>query len=347
MKPFRALARRGRLLRLTELAKKALGIYGLKDARLHFLRYGENAIYRLDVAGSGTPGDKAGAYIPNRFVLRVHAMLDAEKIAGELAWLAALSQDAGLPVPAPLLTPDGQRLATIATPGIPGGKVVSVMRWLDGRSPGKGLRPCHLAALGRVVARMHTFAAGWQPPAGFDRFHWDWETQLGGSLFGCPLDDLVASMPVRFREPFLQVSREARRAMDALGKGPQAYGMIHADLYPENVLFKAGQAYPIDFEDCGFGYYLWDIAVALCKWAWTEDWVPMRDAFRQGYAQIRPLPEAQWQQLDLFVATQFATMALWASAFLQHDPMRRAEYEPWRDENGEKLLEYCNRACHD
>jgi Ser/Thr protein kinase RdoA (MazF antagonist) len=80
--------------------------------------------------------------------------------------------------------------------------------------------------------------------------------------------------------------------------------------------------------------------VALCQWAWKEDWERMRDAFREGYARVRILPEAQWAQLDLFVATQFATMVLWASAFLKHDPRRVAEYEPWRNDNGNKLLGY-------
>ena len=104
-------------------------------------------------------------------------------------------------------------------------------------------------------------------------------------------------MPPQFQEPFQNVSMEAKQVMSSLGKGPDAYGLIHADLYPENVLFKAGKAYPIDFEDCGYGYWIWDIAVALCQWAWNKDWERMRDAFREGYAQVRTLPEAQWSQL--------------------------------------------------
>lgn len=155
--------------------------------------------------------------------------------------------------------------------------------------------------------------------------------------------ELVASKPLRFQEPFQVVSQEAKRVTESLGRGPDAYGLIHADLYPENVLFKAGKAYPIDFEDCGYGYWMWDIAIALCQWTWGDNWEQMRDAFRDGYTQVHTLPDAQWSQLALFVATQFATMVLWASAFLKHDPLRVAEYEPWWDNNGNKLLRYLNR----
>lgn len=340
MKPYRELTRRGRLRRLRRVAGWALAAYGLTDARLRFVQHSENAIYRVDAPRHAALAGGDGHYLANRYVLRIHAMNDEEAIASEITWLIALSREGGLPVPAPVPTPDGEHLVRIVAPEIPHGKIVTLLRWLDARRLERGLRPAHLAALGQTVARLHTFAAAWQPPAGFTRPHWDWDSQLGGSMFDEPREELVASMPARFREPFEAVSQAAKEAMAALGKGPEAYGLIHADLYPENVLFRAGQAYPIDFEDCGYGYWMWDIAVALCRWAWGAEWERMRDAFRGGYAQIRTLPEAQWAQLDLFVATQFATMVLWASAFLKHDPIRVGEYEPWRDDNGDRLLRY-------
>ena len=267
-------------------------------------------------------------------------MGDTEAIASELMWLAALSHEAGLSVPAPIPVADGNLIANIITPGIPRGRIVSLMRWLDGRKILNGLRSNHMRALGEAVAQMHTFSAEWHPPNGFTRPEWDWEAQLGGSMFEHPLEELVESMPDKYQEPFQILSREAKQVMAELGKDSDAYGLIHADLYPENVLYKAGKAYPIDFEDCGYGYWMWDIAVALCKWAWGDEWERMRDGFREGYALIGSLPEEQWDQLDLFIATQFATMVLWASAFLRHDPKRVEEYELWRNDNGNKLLRY-------
>jgi Ser/Thr protein kinase RdoA (MazF antagonist) len=331
------------LRRLRELAETALNAYGVKKAGLRFLQYGENAIYRVDLPRSRARTVNS-PYLPNRYVLRLHAMQDADAIASELTWLAALNQEAGLPVPAPVATPDGKLLATIVTPGMPQGRVVSLMRWLDGRKIQKGLHPHHLTALGQMVAQLHEFAAGWQPPAGFSRFVWDWNSQLGGSMFKHSREELVASMPSKYKEPFEIVSQKIKRVMKSLGKESDAFGMIHADLYPENFLFKDGKAYPIDFEDCGFGYWVWDIAIALCKWAWNEEWDRMRDAFHEGYSQVRTLPDKQWKQLDLFVATQFATMVLWESEFIKNDPRRQAEYAAWRIKNGDNLLRYFERG---
>lgn len=339
MKPYRELTRRGRLSRLRELANKALVPYGLDGARLTFLQYFTNIIYRVDVPGSSS--QIAGSpFSPDRYVLRIHALSDNDAIASELTWLRALDQEASLPVPAPILTLDGTLLVKISTPGVPHGRVISIMRWLDGRKLQRGLRPQHLKALGQVVARMHNFSASWNPPAGFSRPHWDWDAQLGGRMFEHSIEELIDCMPLQIREPFKVVSQKARQAMEALGKGPDAYGLIHGDLYAENVLYKAGQAYPIDFEDCGYGYWMDDIAVALCQWAWGKDWQRMQDAFWDGYDQVRRMPEEQWEQLDLFVAAHFATMVLWASDFIKYDPIRAEEYESWRTDNVRKLMDY-------
>ncbi len=343
MRPFRELTRRGRLSRLRRLANTAIEAYGLKHARLDFIQYGENIIYRVDLPEAVIHTSDAAPFVSNRYVLRIHAVSDEDTIVSELNWLAALNQEAGLPVPAPVKTPDGKLVTSIATPGVPKGRVISMMRWLDGRRLRKGVRPKHLTAMGRVVAQMHSFSAGWQPPTGFSRPHWDWDSQMGGSMFRHPMEQIVASIPAIYREPFQYISKEAKQQMESFGKGPDAYGLIHADLYPENVLFKAGKAYPIDFEDCGYGYWMWDIAVALCTWAWGSEWERMRDAFWAGYTQIRTLPEKQSAKLDLFVAIQFATMVLWSSALFMNDPKREAEYVPWREDNGDKLLGYFKR----
>jgi Ser/Thr protein kinase RdoA (MazF antagonist) len=112
---------------------------------------------------------------------------------------------------------------------------------------------------------------------------------------------------------------------------------------PDNVLFQAGEVFPIDFEDCGFGYWLWDIAVALCQQPWTPAWHGQRDAFLEGYAQVRTLPASQLRHLDLFLAVQYATAVLWASLFLRDDPARQAQHEAWRDGEGVHLLRYVER----
>ncbi|MGW8225906.1 MAG: phosphotransferase enzyme family protein [Anaerolineales bacterium] len=342
MKPYSELTRLGRLRRLRRLAQAALEAYGLDGARLTFIQYEGNLVYRVDLQGSSSERAQGSPYLENRYLLRILTSSDMEYVASELTWLSALSQ-AGLPVPNPVLTQEGQLLTRITTPGVPGGKIISLMHWIDGRRLTKGFHPHHFHALGMMVARLHEFSACWQPPEGFSRPDWDWEGQLGGREFRYPVEELVAAMPASYQEPFQVVSEQVRQVTQNFGKGTDAYGLIHSDLYPENVLFKGREVFPIDFEDCGYGYWMWDIAIALCYWPWTEEWYWMRDAFLKGYAQIRILPESQLRYLDLFMAAQYATMVLWSTMFIQNDPAMRGEYEAWRGREGTKLLLYTER----
>lgn len=342
MKPFDELTRFSQLHRVRCLAEAALEAYGLNGARLSFLRYWANITYRVDLADSAMPKVQSGIYVPNRYLLRVLLTNHLEYAKGEMTWLAALSHKGGFPVPEPVPTLTGELVTRISTHGIPNGRLVSLMRWIDGRKL-NGFRLHHFHALGQMVARLHKFAASWQPPEGFSRFIWDWEGLLGGRGFDHTVEELVFLMPKHLQEPFQFVSQQAQTVMEALGKGPDVYGMIHADLYPDNVLFKAGQAYPIDFEDCGFGYWMWDIAVALCQQPWTETWRQQRDAFLDGYTQLHTLPESQVQHLDLFIATQYATTVLWASLFMKNEPTRQKEHKAWRDKDGIMLLRYFER----
>ncbi len=338
MKLYNELTRLGKLRRLRQLAEVALDAYGLTDARLTFLHYQGNVIFRVDTRDSVnlSPGDSA--YVHNRYILRILSIRDLDTINAELTWLSALRQDAGLPVPEPVPTLRGELSLPIWAEGVPHERVVTLMRWVDGRRLRKGLREKHVRGLGRILGELHRFASGWSPPEGFTRFHWDWEGLLGEAGIGYPLDGLLDEMPQPYRKPVRELSGRAREVMHAFGKGPDAYGMIHADLFLENVLFKGGEPRVIDFEDCGFGFWMFDLGVTMSEWWWTADRQRFRDAFLEEYCRVHLVPQRQVTKLDLFVAIQYAVMVLWSTAFIQRDPARQIEHVRWREREGGNLL---------
>ena len=340
MKPYDQLTRLGRIRRLRNLAEKALDAYALTGARLNFQHYEGNLVFRINASSIPDPHYISDpAYVPRRYNLRIHTSSNIEGIRGETIWLNALRSQTGMTLPEPLPNHDGELFTTLNIPGSPQ-KTVSLLRWVDGRVLSEGFRPHHFHAVGEMIAHLHNFSAQWTPPPNFTRPEWDWQGQMGGEHFRQPLDEIIAAIPDRFREAFLEVSGKTKQVMDQLGKSSQVYGLIHSDLYPENILFKSGQALPIDFEDCGYGYWIWDIATALCLWPWTEDWTWMRDALFDGYLKVRTIPQEQIDLLDLFMAAQYATMVLWATVFILNDPARVPEHEEWRDRDGSKLLRY-------
>lgn len=335
MKPFERLTPLGQVRRLRRLAQSALLEYGLGGARLRFVAQSENTTFRVDVPGDTQRQAMGHPYVANRYLLRIHrrGYQTSEAIASEMAWLWALRQDADLPVPEPVPALDGELWVEAAAPGVPEPRACSLLRWMRGRLIRQRFQPHHFEALGRLMACLHDHAVQWDLPPDFTRRHWDWEGLFGdGAGFNLPASQVWALVPQAYHDVFDAVARQTQRTMESLRQGPDVFGLIHADLFlgaEGNVLFSGGQARPVDFDDCGLGYWAYDLAVPLCHWQQAEGWPSIRDALLDGYARIRPLPEDQLACLDLFMAARHVSEVLWGVDMAQVNSAFQAELDGW------------------
>lgn len=283
------LSHRQRIDRMRQLAVQALGAYHLADANLRFIADEENTTFRLDAT---SPDGR------DRFLLRVHrpqrhgrGVDSAAAISSELDWLAALHAETDLHVPVPLRTADGKLSAVAVSRDMSESRLCSVLRWMDGRVQAASPGPVHLRRLGSVMARLHNHSAQWCPPPGFVRIRWDWAAFFGDTMLygGIPAAEVRGFLPDHLRRRFGQVATRMSRVMGRLDEDAGIFGLIHADLHLRNVLFCGGDVNVIDFDDCGFGYWLYDIAVALCELRHRNDYERFRSALIDGYTQHRPL----------------------------------------------------------
>ena len=90
----------------------------------------------------------------------------------------------------------------------------------------------------------------------------------------------------------------------------------------DNVLVHRGGVRIIDFDDCGFGYFLYDIAALLDRIEWREDYPRLRTAMLEGYREQRSLSANHEALLDLFLLVRWAFLGI---AFLS-----APEYAPGR-----------------
>lgn len=338
---------------MRNLAQDALRSYGLPEARLTFISYHGNYIYRVDAAEGAPPGGvpvgiRRGLYVPNRYVLRIHMDYHSTAaIRSELQWLAALRRDADMPVPEPVPTPDGQLLIELPVPGSSVRRKCSLLRWLDGRFLMRGFHAGRVRAWGRLMAMLHEHALQWPLPPGFTRRHFDWDGMFGeGARFEFPAAELWEAIPRRFRDPFEQVTGRVRQAMEELGKGPDAYGLVHSDLdVKTNVLFAGREARAIDFDDSGFAYWVHDLAFALSPWQGSREEYRIQDTLLEGYSEIRSFPRFQLRHLDLFKAAFNATLMLW---MIDWAKLRPDSTEPEKHVNryGDNLMLYFEKRGH-
>lgn len=144
--------------------------------------------------------------------------------------------------------------------------------------------------IGRWAAAFHDHARTWRPPAGFQRFTWDVPDMIGEhprwgrweetNLTGGEIDLLKRAEQV------------AVEVMEHMPRTEETWGLIHADLRPSNVIAGTdGTLTVIDFDDCGYSWYLYDYAAAL-SFVEHESYAPaMAREWIAGYREITPLSE--------------------------------------------------------
>ncbi len=347
MKPFDQLTRLGRMRRMRQLAAVALKHYGISEADVSFLRQAGNTLFR--VRTSSLPGPKSGFdfFEEGQFLLRIHepGYQEPEAIDLELTWLSAMRREADLPVPEPIATLDEELLLTISIPGIPGERNCSLLRWIKGRSVKNRIRLHHLQAQGRLMAQLHRFSTQWQPPPGATKRKFDWDGLFRNDVgSGMTNADAWALLSSPRRRAFSFVADQLREVMEDWGQGSDVYGLIHGDLGVDaNLLFWRGEPRAIDFDDSGFGYWVFDLAVALDACRDDPDYPLYREALLSGYTEIRSMPDKQAEKIDLFLAGLEVYWNLWAVGGTHLYPKLLPEYRERIEQTAEFVVGYARR----
>ncbi len=288
---------------LEELAGEALDLWPLgggPSARL--INLSENATFAVDGAADG-----------RRYALRIHrpGYHNPAAIASELAWAAALRAAGVVTTPNPVAGRDGRLIQTLDHPAL-GSRSIVLFDWEAGVEPGidddlEG----PFEALGAVTARMHAHARSWPRPSGFERLTWDLETSLGEAAphWGRWRDGIGMDGPTR-----ALVARTVAvigRRLAAFGKGQDRFGLIHGDLRLANLLIDGATLKVIDFDDCGFGWFLYDAATPVSFHEHAPQVPALLDAWVRGYRREGSLSAQEEAEIPTFVMLRRLLLVAW------------------------------------
>ncbi|MCI2395764.1 phosphotransferase [Aliiroseovarius sediminis] len=281
--------------------KKALAAWGAQDIRM--IKDRENVVHEVRVGGSPA-------------ALRLHrpGYQSAGAIRSELDWMAALAR-AGMRVPAPIPTRSGDTVADLGA-----GQIATVVSWVDGAPIGEGGVPlagskAEQVALyhkvGTELAMLHNLTDAMTLPDGFTRHRWDIPGLLGDNPFWGRFWESPA-LSESERALVLRARAVAHDMATAFAGGGADFGLIHADALRENIFVHNGDLTLIDFDDAGFGFRIYDLAVMMTQ---NED-EPAADAIRDaaiaGYRAHRAFPKQAEDLLPMFIMMRrFASMG-WA-----------------------------------
>jgi Ser/Thr protein kinase RdoA (MazF antagonist) len=293
-------------------ATAALARYDLPpDSRLRAIRTTNNAVFEVT-----TQNQQDTAH---RYVLRVHRphYRTIAQTRSELHLLRLLQDpppDGGFSVPQPVPARDGSLVVEV-NPTHDEARHCDLLTWVDGRvrRPGRGLGPQAVYRLGQALAWMHTLTAALNPPPGFDLPHWDADAMFGpacGQPSG-PLQGLITPTDWRL---YQEIADRTRAVFAQLADEPEARGILHFDFILGNCHLRRDRtgwhAGILDFDDCGWGYLLYDLCPLLGNLADFPGYTTRRQAFLAGYRSRRHLPTTWEAHLPLLMAARHVQSCL-------------------------------------
>jgi homoserine kinase type II len=228
-----------------------------------------------------------------RWFVRVNEGKAEVDVAWEARLVEALAA-AGVVTPPPVTARDGRPYAPLAGTR----KWVSVFPWRAGRHlAASEITEARARELGARFAEFHV--AGLALPVGWRR----------GSIYD---HDHLVSRYTRFAQ---LTDPALRHAIEVLGeelafvsdraaiRRRAQTGIIHGDLFRDNVLWEAERVVAIlDFEQASGGSLVYDLAVCINDWCWSG--APRLDlvgALLAGYRSVRALSHADCEALPIEV----------------------------------------------
>jgi homoserine kinase type II len=211
--------------------------------------------------------------------LRINEGKTEEDVRREAAIVAHVSAR-GVPTPAPLRDPGGEGFVRWQ------GQLVSLFPWVQGRTLGRGdVGPAHAAAVGRALAALHVSSAGFrdQRPGRYEPGAIRRRFEQVAALGRPELADAVV------------VLGPALAALERERAGALPLGIIHGDLFIDNVLYAAPAeegrvAALLDFEQASWGRLAYDLAVTTLAFGYGRDdfRADVVRALLDAYAAARP-----------------------------------------------------------
>jgi Ser/Thr protein kinase RdoA (MazF antagonist) len=288
-----------------QLARAVLIEIGKPDASLTWLAYTHNAVFAVE-------------HESKRYVLRIKLAASPEDIDYQKSesWLLGRYKYQGIDVPHAPIT-HSQYLEN-ESPHF----VAILFEYLEGteRTPAT-LTVEDMRHIGDFLARLHDASSVFTPPPPihftFIRPRLDYEGLYGDKGTYAMSDEAALLFSIDQPAIMTRVQAKVKTAMDTLGTDAAHFGLIHGDLLLKNILFHGDEVRALDFEYCGWGYFLYDLAPLLWQLKPEANYQMWENALWEGYTALRPLPPRHL--LETFIAGRQVASLRWV-ANNQHNP---------------------------
>ncbi len=224
---------------------------------------------------------ESGPFILTLYEKRVDSK-DLPFFLGLMNHLAA----AGITCPVAISDRGGNTLRELA------GRPAALISFLEGvwvRKP----QPAHCGQVGAALARFHLAAEGFSLTRANALAQPDWRPLFQSCRDGA--DGVLAGLEAAIDQELADLERAWPEGLPG--------GIIHADLFPDNVFFLKGRLSGIiDFYFACNEFLAYDVAICLNAWCFEPDNsfnITKARALLRGYMDVRPLDKAELSALPV------------------------------------------------
>lgn len=291
------------LERLETNLRPALPRWGLApDAPVRLLTFSENATYLAEKDDG------------RKIVFRVNrpGYHTDDELLSELAWIESLRAEGVVSTPEPVRLLDGGLLGGFEDDGQ--WRNMVAFEFMSGAEPEPGaqLAPW-FRTLGAITAGLHDHSRAWARTSKIKRKLWDYDAMVGETLLwgdwrkGLGLDATGSAVIER-----ACAALKARTA--AYGSQPERFGLIHADLRLANLLVDGDRLGVIDFDDCGFSWFMYDFAAAV-SFMEHEPFIPeLEAAWLDGYETVGTVTAEDRAMMPVFLLLRRILLTAWVAS---------------------------------
>ena len=298
-----------------QIATDALKNYGWEDTdESKLIVLSENATYMVK---NKETGEKDG-------VLRIsrpgyHTL---EELNSEMKWLNQINEYTPLIVANPIKGLNGEDIQVVK--GNDGRNYYCVIcEYLPGDPPDENNEAQmvkQFSYLGETTAYLHRQTEIWNGTAKLDRMEWNYDTIIGDHAAWGRWQDFPDMTP-KAQRMLEEVAVIIKKRLQRYGKTENNYGLIHADLRLANLLLEGAQIKVIDFDDCGFGWHLHDLASAL-SFMEEKPIVPkLVNAWLDGYRKVLPFTDTDFEEIDTFIMLRRLQLTAWLASHKESGPV--------------------------
>ena len=289
-------------------ARSALKAFPINPTHVELISHSENHTFHVRDSKDSS------------FVLRIHRpeYHTLEELQSEHLWTEAL-RATGIDVPVFVKTKECGGYTSVTLGGTR--RYAGMLEWVEGEplshliDSEKDLTVLShwYSILGELIATLHEHAVDWSIPENFTRHSFDLDGFAGENPFwGRYWEAPVFSTSQRqnlssFRKLICEVLQKCDERSDA-------FSLIHADLHPYNVIVNLDRLHIIDFDDAGFGWHAYDLAVAIYYERGSEKLDSLLAALITGYQRVRPIADETVNLIPLFFMIRNLASIGWISA---------------------------------